>query len=175
MPIGRKRKKRSSSPPVRHRQPPRESSAVAGQPTPVLRTGLLTTVIGSSDHQAAREDAIVALVNIERKRAGLPALRTDPLLRQAARAHSKDMARRDFCAHVNPDGTTPVERMRMAGYPQPGGENVARGQVTAREVMRAWMASPGHRENVLSPTFAVVGVGAYFGPGGPCWTQNFGY
>jgi uncharacterized protein YkwD len=172
MPTSRKRKKSKANPPVRRQ---RSSPATAGPPEPAHRTGSLTNVVGSSDHQAVREDSVASLVNLERARAGLAALRADSRLRQAARAHSKDMARRDFCAHVSPDGTTPVDRMRLAGYPEPGAENVARGQMTSREVMQAWMASPGHRENVMNPAFTTVGVGAYFGPGGPCWTQNFGY
>lgn len=116
------------------------------------------------------------LANAARARAQLPPLHIDERLRSAARAHSKDMARRDFCAHENPDGLTPTDRMRATGYPQPGAENVARGQGTPREVMEAWMNSPGHRENLLNPRFATIGVGACFtGRSGPCWTQNFGY
>jgi uncharacterized protein YkwD len=115
------------------------------------------------------------MVNEVRRKAGLARLTADGRLRAAANAHSRDMARRRFCAHVNPDGVTPEERMRAAGYPRPGGENVAQGQPNPHAVMTAWMKSPGHRANILNPDFATIGVGVEFGTGGPYWTQNFGY
>jgi uncharacterized protein YkwD len=137
---------------------------------------MFSAVVGSSDHQAKHEDAVLRLANIVRMKAGLPQFRPDERLRTAARGHSRDMARRGFCAHENPDGASPADRIRAAGYPHPGGENVARGQETAAIVMDAWMNSPGHRANLLNPQFATLGVGAYFlHQDGPHWTQNFGY
>jgi uncharacterized protein YkwD len=65
--------------------------------------------------------------------------------------------------------------MQTAGYPWPAAENVARGQLRPHEVMHAWMKSPGHRANILDPEARAVGVGLELGPGGPWWTQNFGY
>ncbi|WP_238935448.1 CAP domain-containing protein [Saccharopolyspora spinosa] len=136
----------------------------------------LAAVVGSTAHQKKNEDAVVRLVNAARAQANVAPLQTDERLRTAARDHSKDMARRDFCAHNNPDGLTPSDRMRAAGYPQPGAENVAKGQNSPHSVMRAWMNSPGHRANLLNPEFTTIGVGAYFGRSdGPSWTQNFGY
>lgn len=135
----------------------------------------LSAIAGTSAHQAKNEEAVVRLVNATRESAGLAALRVDERLRSAAREHSKDMARRDFCAHENPDGLTPADRMSAKSYPHPGGENVARGQESPRSVMDAWLKSPGHRANLLNADFRAIGVGAFFGPGGPCWTQNFGY
>ncbi|KJK44229.1 serine protease [Lentzea aerocolonigenes] len=125
--------------------------------------------------QSSAEAAVLWLVNEVRRKAGLGKLRCDERLRAAARNHSKDMARRDFCEHVNPDGVTPVQRMSAAGYPDPGAENVARGQPTPHAVMTAWLASPGHRANLLNREFATIGIGVELGRGGPYWTQNFGY
>lgn len=131
---------------------------------------------GSTAHQLKNEDAVFRLVNEVRAKAGLQRLRVDERLRAAARGHCKDMARRDFCAHNNPDGVTPVERMLSAGYSAPGAENVARGQESPRVVMDAWLNSPGHRANLLNPQFTAIGVGVVFlARNGPCWTQNFGY
>lgn len=135
----------------------------------------LSAIAGTHVHRAKNEEAVVRLVNAARAREGLPALRVDERLRSAAREHSRDMARRKFCAHENPDGLTPADRMRAQNYPAPGGENVARGQESPRSVMDAWLKSPGHRANLLSADFRAIGVGAFFGPGGPAWTQNFGY
>lgn len=54
------------------------------------------------------------------------------------------------------------------------GENVAYGQRDAQEVMRAWMNSRGHRNNILSGRYSQIGVGlAYSRSGRPYWTQTF--
>ncbi|MBB2938467.1 uncharacterized protein YkwD [Amycolatopsis bartoniae] len=184
MPTSRKRKRRDGT--VARFRPPEETMdvGVLGKPSrPVPEAELepagdpsFRSVVGSTEHQRAAEDAVVRLSNAARARAGLRPLRSDERLRTAARAHSKDMAQRDFCAHINPDGRTPGERMSAAGYPAPGAENVARGQDSPHKVVQAWLDSPGHRANLLNPEFTTIGAGAYYlGDGGPCWTQNFGY
>lgn len=52
-------------------------------------------------------------------------------------------------------------------------ENVARGQISAEEVMNAWIASPGHNANLLDAGVSQLGVGVRLGGAGPWWTQNF--
>ncbi|MCL7430181.1 CAP domain-containing protein [Streptomyces sp. YS415] len=123
------------------------------------------------------EDGVVRLVNQERAAAGLNALRTEEMLRQSSRAHSEAMAARDFFDHLDPDGTSPADRMYAAGYRFPGAENIAVHLPNAWEVVRAWMASPGHRANILNPDFRAIGAGLYWVPGARLawWTQNFGY
>lgn len=184
MPTSRKRKRRDGTE-VRFRT--RSAVIGRGEPEPEAeaenweddgwqRGALFASVVGSGAHQARNEDEVVRLLNVFRAGRNLPRLRSDERLRSAARAHSKDMARRDFCAHENPDGSTPAARMQAAGYPAPGAENVARGQETPRAVMDAWIASPGHHANLVNPRFTRIGVGVSFtGAHGPCWTQNFGY
>ncbi|MFD3999056.1 CAP domain-containing protein [Streptomyces sp. NPDC058548] len=140
-------------------------------------------LFGSESHGAVSaesvrrrlEDDVTTLVNERRRRAGLNALRTDERLRASARAHSEDMAARGFFSHNDPQGVRPVDRMAAAGYPAPAAENIARGQQTPPSAMRAWMNSPGHRANILREGLATIGVGVHQGPGGPWWTQNFGY
>ncbi|MEU5179011.1 sigma-70 family RNA polymerase sigma factor [Streptomyces longwoodensis] len=118
---------------------------------------------------------VLALVNQERKTAGCAPLTTNDRLRDAAQAHSDDMAARDFFDHVNPDGTDPGRRITAAGYRwSTYGENIAKGQQTARSVMTSWMNSPGHRANILNCAFKNLGVGVHRGDGGPYWTQDFG-
>ncbi|WP_020142197.1 CAP domain-containing protein [Terracoccus sp. 273MFTsu3.1] len=119
---------------------------------------------------------VVALVNVERSRAGCGPVSANAALRRAAQGHSDDMASRDYFSHTSPDGVTFAERIRAAGYD--GGaiaENIAAGQVSAQEVMRSWMASPGHRANILDCTYRDIGVGyATGGTYGTYWTQTFG-
>lgn len=174
MPTSRKPKRRADPVGVFGPTPGRIDAASAPKPEqdfPAPPRPALRSQIAQSDY----EDHVLRLVNQIRRRAGLSRLSRDERLRVAARKHSKDMAMRDFCDHVNPDGVTPPQRMSAAGYPRPGAENVARGQSNAHAVMTAWMNSPPHRANILNPDFATLGVGVTLGLGGPYWTQNFGY
>lgn len=132
-------------------------------------------IIGSDAWLRGIEDHVAQLVNAERRKYRLPALRVDERLRGSSRAHSADMARRRFFDHQAPDGAVPADRIREYGYPHPAAENIARGQPDPPSVMRAWMNSAEHRRNILHPQARSVGVGVYRGPGGPWWTQHFGY
>lgn len=81
------------------------------------------------------------------------------------------MARRDFFAHVGPDGRRPIDRMRAAGWPRArggGAENIAWGEAgasTAAEIVDGWMHSPGHRANILDPRNRLIVIG--IAPGAP--------
>jgi len=125
--------------------------------------------------QAAFELEVVRLTNAERADAGCDPLRVDERLQTAARAHSEDMRDRGYFDHTSPDGKTPWDRMRAAGYDEPGGENIAMGYPTPEAVVEAWMESKGHRANILNCKFEAIGVGVALGDGGPWWTQDFGY
>jgi len=60
-------------------------------------------------------------------------------------AHAADLADNDFFSHDSQDGRDFADRVRAAGHPAPGGENIAKGQRSAAEVVAAWMNSAGHR------------------------------
>jgi uncharacterized protein YkwD len=104
---------------------------------------------------------VLTLVNQERALAGVPALRLDLEAQRAAKAHCEDMNGRTYFDHISPEGWTPEDRLRMTGASGYvfAGENIAVGQRTAREVMDAWMASPGHRMNILDARYTHLGVG----------------
>jgi len=119
---------------------------------------------------------VLALVNTERAGAGCRPLGTSSALQRAAQGHSADMAARSYFSHTDLDGSTFADRIRAAGY---GGgaiaENIAAGQTSAEAVMRGWMASPGHRANILNCAYRDLGVGyATGGSYGTYWTQTFG-
>lgn len=103
-------------------------------------------------------------------------LQINTKLNASAQGHSEDMERRNFFDHNNPDGKTATERMREAGYTgRTTGENIAVGQDTPKEVVDAWIDSPGHCSNIMNPNFTELGVGFFkTGNKGPWWTQNFG-
>ncbi|MEV6108823.1 CAP domain-containing protein [Streptomyces sp. NPDC051940] len=128
-----------------------------------------------ADTTAAIEAEVLKLVNQERSKAGCQPLTADTALAKLAGDFSADMAQRDFFDHTDPDGDDPWERAEAAGISNLGGENIARGQNDAQAVMDAWMASEGHRANILNCDFKTLGVGVYLADGGPWWTQDFGY
>ena len=117
---------------------------------------------------------MLALVNQARAGAGCGALTADPALAAVARAHSADMRDRGYFSHTDPDGRSPFDRAEQAGVGNARAENIARGQPDAGAVVRAWLDSPGHRENVLNCGYRTMGVGLATGAGGPWWTQLFG-
>ncbi|HVE96409.1 MAG TPA: CAP domain-containing protein [Pseudonocardiaceae bacterium] len=128
-----------------------------------------------SARQAPRDTiaAVVAATNAERVAAGCRALRVDDRINTAAQRHSVDMANRRNMSHIGGDGSRFTDRLRAAGYPRPGAENIAFGQRTAARVVADWMASSGHRRNILNCAYTTIGVG--FDPRGHYWTQNFGF
>ncbi|GAA2118910.1 hypothetical protein GCM10009780_78290 [Actinomadura alba] len=146
-------------------EPARRSSAPSASPT-------RRTVVSAG---GGVEETVAQLTNRERAKAGCGPLKVDARLRTAARRHSADMAARDYFSHDAPDGSTFVDRIKAAGYLSPGAENIAKGYSTPAAVMAGWMKSPGHRANILNCDLRAIGVGAHFAPGGPWWTQDFGW
>ncbi|MET9337353.1 CAP domain-containing protein [Nonomuraea sp. NPDC003804] len=141
---------------------------VPGDPTTVLGAPLLEV----SPTLAAQ---VVRLTNAERVRKGCAPLRVDRRLTSSARAHSVEMAESGRFAHDSPDGSSPWRRMERAGYRDGAAENIGRGYSSAEEAVRGWMGSPAHRRNLLHCGYRAVGVGVVSGPGGPWWTQDFGF
>ena len=118
--------------------------------------------------------SVLDLVNTERGKAGAPPLAWHEAASQVAYAHAVDMDVRKFFAHDNPDGLDPGARLAAAGIVGHGwGENIAQGQPDPASVMADWMASDGHRANILNPAYASLGVGVHVGAGGPWWVQDF--
>jgi uncharacterized protein YkwD len=107
-----------------------------------------------------------------------PPLVMSAALRQAAREHSSDMGARSYFDHGSPDGRSPADRMRAAGWSSGfTGENIFGGPRTAEEVVDGWMKSPGHCANIMSPNYKAIGIGYARRDGSPLghyWTQDFG-
>ncbi len=129
-----------------------------------------------AEKQDLHERHIVTLTNIEREKRGLHPLLWDSDLRDIARSHSKDMAENDYFAHRNKVGDGATERGIKAGYScrKPGtiglGENIHFGLTDPEYTVQSWMDSPGHRENMLDPTYDRVGIGIHEGH-----SSNYGY
>jgi uncharacterized YkwD family protein/spore coat assembly protein SafA len=121
------------------------------------------------------EDEVVRLVNIERAKQGLPALKSNWELSRCARYKSQDMINKNYFSHTSPTYGSPFQMMENFGLRfSSAGENIAYGQRTPQEVVTAWMNSPGHRANILSGSFTHIGVGAAKKSNGTLyWTQMF--
>lgn len=105
------------------------------------------------------EARMLALVNQERAKEGLSALQADPELTIVARKHSKDMFAKGYFAHENPDGKDPFDRMKDNKVKfHTAGENLALAQ-TLEIAHNNLMNSPGHRANIMNPTFGRLGIG----------------
>lgn len=114
------------------------------------------TVLGVSSDVSTQE--LLILTNEKRQENGLEPLTTDDRLSQAAAGKATDMFSKDYWAHNAPDGTTPWSFIKGAGYDYIyAGENLARGFNSAQDVINAWMASPEHRQNMLSANYQNVG------------------
>lgn len=172
--------------PVHHR------SGSPGQP-PVPQNG----VCPNSQMRPTASDlpqirlATLCLVNRERLSHGEGALSQNTKLQTAAQGHSEDMYKGDYFEHDGRNGGTPLSRMRAAGYifsPHIGyavGENIAWATLwlaTPKAIVASWMASPGHRANILDATFRESGIGVSphplaslaNGEPGAMYTQDFG-
>lgn len=123
----------------------------------------------------ALESEVVRLVNVERSKNGLQLLKENWQLSRVARYKSQDMANKNYFSHTSPTYGSPFKMMEAFGLRySTAGENIAKGQRTAQAVMTAWMNSPGHRSNILSPTYTQIGVGYATNKSGvPYWTQMF--
>lgn len=109
------------------------------------------------------EAAMLALVNADRRAAGLAPLRSDARLVAIARAHSRDMKTTGLVAHRMPSTGDASDRVKRAGVAAATIlENVARA-VGVAEAHEALMNSPGHRANLMSPVATDVGIGMEFG------------
>jgi uncharacterized protein YkwD len=120
---------------------------------------LLFAVLGVGDCSTMSEGEaqIIAETNAARAEAGLPELVVDCRLMSRARRHANRMATDGFFAHSS--GVT---------------ENIASGQPHARAAVRSWLASPGHRANILSRRNTRIGVAGYVGRDGKTyWVQQF--
>jgi uncharacterized protein YkwD len=136
----------------------RASSSV---PCPRHRTGNTRTI----------ETSFLCLLNSERVRRHLRPLHRNAALAKAARWQSRDMVAHAYFDHARPGGPNFVQRIRRTGYLSGVrrwlvGENIAWGEgrgSTTTSIVRAWMASPGHKKNILESAYQDVGIGLVLG------------
>jgi uncharacterized protein YkwD len=118
--------------------------------------------------------AVLCLVNRQRTARHLPRLHASKRLNRSAQGWTNTMVRAGLFSH----GTNFAARISSVGFRwSTAGENIAAGYGTPASVVRAWMASPGHCRNILTPNFLDLGTGlsaaGVQGSGGGTWTQDF--
>ena len=146
--------------------------SVQAQLTTVLFVALATI---AQEHPTTPDlTPLIEAHNRVRAEAKLPALKANPQLTEAARAHALDMAEHQELSHEGSDGSTVSKRVKQRGYRyQDVGENIATGETT-EQVMRMWMDSPPHRKNILF-NFSEIGVAmAPDSEGSKYWCVVFG-
>lgn len=120
-----------------------------------------------ADTGGASLDPEVALkvINDYRAEKGLKPLHLDAKLTQAAKAHSRDLAKADRISHYGTDGSTPWDRVQRTGYrPRLAAENVGTGQSSIQEVIKGWRESEGHNKNLLLPDAKHMGIALVVDP-----------
>lgn len=140
----------------------------------MIYVGQTINVPNISDIKAL-ENEVIRLVNIERSKKGLMALKTNWQISRIARYKSQDMINKNYFDHYSPTYGSPFNMMESFSVKfSAAGENIAMGQRTPSEVMNGWMNSPGHRANILSAAYSEIGVGVAKNKNGMYyWTQMF--
>lgn len=102
---------------------------------------------------------IISLTNSERQKEGLATLKFNETLANSAAKKAAHMFANNYWAHTAPDGTSPWEFFKQANYNYLyAGENLARDFADSEGVTQAWMASPTHKENIISGRYDEIGV-----------------
>ena len=147
-------------------QKPAEQKPVQPAPAPQEKPAQSTSQLSAFEQQ------VVDLTNQERAKNGLAPLKVDLELSKVAREKSRDMSVNKYFDHNSPTYGSPFDMMKKFGITyRSAGENIAYGQRTPEEVVKAWMNSSGHRANILNSSFTHIGVG--YVAEGNYWTQQF--
>lgn len=116
-------------------------------------------IFWSRQVSALSGNLLVSMTNEQRVSAGLQPFNEDTGLVSSAESKARHMLAHDYWAHDAPDGTKPWPFIKASGYVyKAAGENLAMDFADDRSVVEAWMASPSHKANILSPTYQDIGI-----------------
>ena len=129
----------------------------------LVQIGVGVTMYSGPEVKGADTEAvangIITLTNQERNRNGAGALYENDTLNQAANRKLQDMFNKNYWDHTGPSGETAWDFITSENYQyEVAGENLARGFKNPTDVVRAWMASPTHRKNLLNDRFQEIGL-----------------
>ena len=134
-------------------------------------------VLGYSSEITAQK--VFDQTNIERIKLGLEPLIYNSVLSDSAKAKAEDMFKYDYWAHNSPQGKTPWTFFNAVGYKYSiAGENLAKDFYDTDSLMKAWMNSPTHKENIIHTKYQEIGIAVVNGTLGGIKTtlvvQHFG-
>lgn len=136
---------------------------------------VVTAIYNEIDYNA-EVDKVYDLITYNRNNNGaITKLKRDKNLEKMAMARAKELF--ENYSHTRPNGKefyTIMEDLNIKNYWNGNGENIAYGYKDAKHVMKGWMESKGHRENILDKRYTSVGVGLYIKNGLAYWVQIFG-
>lgn len=122
-----------------------------------------------------KAEQILYFVNIEREKAGVAPLELDDILCSAAKTRALEIT--DTFSHIRPDGSTYVTLLEDTDFEDKyTGENIAAGYNTAEATVAQWMASKGHRKNMLDEKYKYLGAAYKYDKSAPYryyWVQLF--
>ncbi len=105
------------------------------------------------------QKSVIDLTNEQRQKMGLSPLSENLSLDKAAQAKATNMFSENYWAHFAPSGKTPWDFIQGSGYRfSYAGENLAKNFYTSDDVVKAWMASPSHKENIMNPKYKEIGI-----------------
>lgn len=152
--------------------------------TSIILFGLISLFSINKASGSSWQDRMLISLNSVRTEKSLPPLKMCRPLVEAAQKFAQTMANQNFYSHTGRDGSTPGSRIQKAGYnwmKAQGGasvaENIAAGQKSVSEVIKAWSESKPHYKNMTSDEFTHVGFGMATNPKSKYkkyWVQNFG-
>lgn len=109
---------------------------------------------------AISSDGLLSQTNKQRVKYKQPSFKINFQLGQAAQHKAEDMVKRDYWAHITPDGKAPWSFIEASGYSyKKAGENLAYGFNNSNSAVYGWMNSSTHRANILDRDFSEVGFG----------------
>lgn len=131
----------------------------------VIAAAVFAAPAAAATVEPAMEQALLAEMNAARAQSGLTALKPSPILLKAARRQSTYLLGKQELTHDSPGGKPFWTRIIAAGFKKnrPMAENLASIEgcgKTANQVVQLWLDSPGHRANLLSKKYTLVGVGS---------------
>ncbi len=120
------------------------------------------------------EKEVFDLINKQRTKNGLPALKNDSEVQRIARIKAQDMVDNNYFSHNSPTYGSPFDMLKSfkVSY-KTAGENIAANSSNSSAVT-AWMNSSGHKANILNSSFNYTGIGVVSSPKyGKMYVQMF--
>ena len=163
--------KPEQKPDIRPEEKPEQRPDIQPEEKPEQKPDNDTTV---GIENAEYVNRVISLVNQERAKVGLSALKADSSLNKVALVRAKETVK--SFSHTRPNGTSCFTALDEYGVKYSGaGENIAYGQSSPEQVVNAWMNSEGHRANILNANFTKIGVGCHKNGSTLYWAQMFTY